>query len=74
MSEGHLEMVTKPKLSLLNKIFDLSLSQRYWRVKERVMLYAHETKRWHWSLPSGDRQVAGCSTRRSKFAGSVMMA
>ena len=37
MSEGHLEMVTKPKLSLLNKIFDLSLSQRCWRVKERVI-------------------------------------
>ena len=37
MSEWHQEMVTKPKLSLLSKIFDLGLTQRCWRVQDRVL-------------------------------------
>ena len=37
MSEWHQEMVTKPKLSLLNTIFDLGLTQRCWRVQDRVI-------------------------------------
>ena len=37
MSEWHKEMATKPKLSLLNMIFDLGLAQRCWRVQDRVI-------------------------------------
>ena len=36
MSDWHQEMATKPKLSLLNTIFDLGLTQRCWRVQDRV--------------------------------------
>ena len=36
MSEWLQEMATKPKLSLLNTIFNLDLTQRCWRVQDRV--------------------------------------
>ena len=36
MSEWHQEMATKPKLSLLNTIFNLGLTQICWRVQDRV--------------------------------------
>ena len=37
MSEWYQDMATKSKLSLLHKIFDPGLTQRCWRVQDRVI-------------------------------------